>query len=339
MRGILTWILTIVAAGAEWAGVDVGHKETLSGVHFYDTENGACWSGMFLWQTSDGGVSWNKLSVATVDGKGLTGEVHWVSVRLVGPSEMWALAGLKREGETKHAVLRSRDGESAWRDETPGDLGASVRLIVRESQWWILANGGSSAYVSRNKGRAWERAHWGSSDGVVRDVGFPSEQLGFAVGQSADNGARVWKTEDGGKSWHDLAALEGARDLLRCSFPSAQHGWVAAEEGQLFRTQNGGASWEKIKTPFRTNQRITGLTFFPSGKGFVSARVPFIQGRLGAEVAIAHTADGGKTWTPQVKGWTSIEDMFFLDPGHGWACGGNPGWISYGIMLLFVSEE
>ncbi len=338
LSGFLLCTIPVAAAGGEWIGVDVGHKGALLGVHFCDANHGVCWSDALLWRTADGGVSWKKLGTPSLESVGKTGDIHWVSVKLAGPTEITGLMALNQESGSKHMLLRSQDGGSTWTDSTPGELGVPTRLIVRKTRWWILADGGKSAFVSRNGGQEWEKVGWGSADRSVRDLAFPSAQLGFAVGGTS-TGARVWKTEDGGKNWRDAAAIKETGNLLHCAFPSEKQGWMAGENGQLWRTLDGSATWEKCDAPFQSNQQITGLTFFPSGKGFVSASVPFIQGRLGAEVGVAYTPDGGETWETHVKGWKSIEDIFFLDANNGWACGENPGWISYGIMLLFVGAE
>ncbi len=124
--------------------------------------------------------------------------------------------------------------------------------------------------------------------------------------------------------------------MRRCSFISAREGWICGDSGQVWHTQDGGQTWERCPAPFLSNQRVTGVVFFPGGEGFASATVPFVGGRLAAEVAIAYTPDGGKTWQPAVTGWKSVSAMFFLDRGHGWACGVSPGFGKNSLVALYA---
>jgi hypothetical protein len=50
----------------------------------------------------------------------------------------------------------------------------------------------------------------------------------------------------------------------------------------------------------------------------------------------AYTPDRGKTWQPMLKGWKSIDQMFFLDREHGWACGVSPGFGKNSLVALYA---
>jgi photosystem II stability/assembly factor-like uncharacterized protein len=78
-------------------------------------------------------------------------------------------------------------------------------------------------------------------------------------------------------------------------FVDDQHGWIVQDTGShagfnsadLYRTGNGGASWEKLAVPYGDG---------PAVRGDVRLADP-LHGWMPAGVALYATRDGGHTWT------------------------------------------
>ena len=94
-----------------------------------------------------------------------------------------------------------------------------------------------------------------------------------------------------------------------------QHGWVTAVKppyapgtAVIFRTTDGGETWERFDTP------VAGA---PAQIDFVDAN----NGWIGAGETIVHTTDGGLTWEEQDI-WTlhAVRDIHFTSPTQGRAC-------------------
>jgi photosystem II stability/assembly factor-like uncharacterized protein len=151
----------------------------------------------------------------------------------------------------------------------------------------------------------------------------------------------VLRTEDGGATWTNVTPA-GITDFgysPTSYFLDVSHGWVVLPDpsdptlpGQLFRTTDGGASWQESS--------------FPAGSGgsfsFVDANTGFYLAALGAGagsewVAVESTTDGGATWetvfTHEPGAAENPGDLpaggmksgiTFRDATHGWVTGNEP---------------
>jgi photosystem II stability/assembly factor-like uncharacterized protein len=99
-------------------------------------------------------------------------------------------------------------------------------------------------------------------------------------------------------------------------FADKKIGWVVGvsgygEDGMIFHTEDGGATWELQKAPanVKTLSRVV----------FASPKIGWAVGQDGTIVA---TKDGGKAWelqTSKVSNW--LFDVFFINENIGWAVG------------------
>ncbi len=107
----------------------------------------------------------------------------------------------------------------------------------------------------------------------------------------------VVRTNDGGATWHDVTP-SGVTKLgfgTTFYFLDSNHGWVilgdsSSNSNTLYRTQNGGATWQSSM-----------VSFFMGNMVFVSASNGWMMADLGAgvgsdAVAIFQTTDSGQTW-------------------------------------------
>src|SRR5512138_653466 len=109
----------------------------------------------------------------------------------------------------------------------------------------------------------------------------------------------VLRTLDGGQTWYDLGPKDAGQlgYAATSAFLDSQHGWVLVADpsdmlkGTLFRTVDGGTSWDRIAVPFGGG----GLDFLDAKSGWMMASLGAGAGSMG--VAIYRTLDGGSTWT------------------------------------------
>lgn len=99
-------------------------------------------------------------------------------------------------------------------------------------------------------------------------------------------------------------------------FLNDKAGWIVGEHGFVGRTTDGGASWEQAKTP--TSGPLTSVFFLNDKKGWA----------VGHYGLIIYTTDGGTSWFNahvKVDGFkTYLADVCFIDEKRGWAVGGEP---------------
>lgn len=110
---------------------------------------------------------------------------------------------------------------------------------------------------------------------------------------------KVIRTSDGGVTWQDVtpANLVGAGYFVFADFFDVDHAWLQSPDmnqypngGSLYRTSNGGASWESIATPFSGGS----LHFTDQQNGWMLADLGVGAGSMA--VSVFRTHDGGSSW-------------------------------------------
>ncbi|HVL80035.1 MAG TPA: right-handed parallel beta-helix repeat-containing protein [Actinomycetota bacterium] len=128
--------------------------------------------------------------------------------------------------------------------------------------------------------------------------------------------------------WWQGRPVPTMRALHTVHFHDAQTGWAGADDGIVYRTQDGGRTWEA---------RHTGL-FHPV------TIMDWIDGERGwagsVDSGIATTSDGGRTWRllaeGDMAGW--FLDMNFVDHLEGYASGRSPIFFGYAARTVDGGE-
>lgn len=109
----------------------------------------------------------------------------------------------------------------------------------------------------------------------------------------------IVRTNDGGVTWFNVtpANLADAGYLVFTDFFDATHAWVQFPDmnkypngGKLYRTTDGGITWEAFTTPFSSGS----LHFIDPSNGWMMADLGVGAGSMA--VSVFQTSDGGKTW-------------------------------------------
>ncbi len=108
----------------------------------------------------------------------------------------------------------------------------------------------------------------------------------------------------------DAAPTRLKDNLYGTAFVDQNTGWVVGAFGSIFRTSDGGATWQPQVS--QTTQQIYDVDFVDTRHGWV----------VGASGLILHTADGGETWTAQSSGIDKhLFSVDFVDALSGVAVG------------------
>src|SRR4029079_16384620 len=127
------------------------------------------------------------------------------------------------------------------------------------------------------------------------------------------------QTSDGGETWH-AGRIPGAPNqrFTAASFVDKRHGWAVGSGGAIYRTSNGGRSWQLQNSGVTAD--LLDVKFLDAQEGWA----------VGAEGIVLHTIDGGLHWTTERSGTPhALERLFFTDREHGWAVGFGGTIISY----------
>lgn len=131
------------------------------------------------------------------------------------------------------------------------------------------------------------------------------ELTAFAYGGSTRVPVSVIRTTDQGEHWQTTVITHrytSVRQLFLC-FPDARHGYLVLtcdrtmwqECSILFRTADGGATWEEVGNICDRDSGSHSLTL---GVNFISAEVGFLGINSSDEPNLWRTEDGGSTWEP-----------------------------------------
>jgi len=154
-------------------------------------------------------------------------------------------------GERGH-VLLSEDGGANWvQAEVPSRMQLNALTFVDDSTGWAAGEDGLILRTD-DGGKTWQRQHDGRDDdqkGPYLDIEFRNAREGFAVGVYN----KVLHTADGGKTWSDWSEHVDNPDewhlmALAATGTGRDHVYIASEKGLIFRSVDGGESFEPVET-------------------------------------------------------------------------------------------
>ena len=269
----------------------------------------------------------------------LAGCDEGASTRSVGPVEPWSVERLGSDARFRDVffldahrgwivgggpgidggiVGSTEDGGRSWTFRSgivaakyrPGGFYLYAVHFVDERRGHATADGGRILRTV-DGGRHWHVVGRVGGHRQLQDLHFVDALHGFAAA-----GRRVIRTDDGGETWYP-ASREGApRDglhLRAVHFIDPYRGWTVGERAQIYRTNDGGATWTHIGWPPQPGMPdLWGVHFLD----------PYLGWAVGERGAIFHTLDGGETWRRQPNELKlDLTDVLFVDEWTGWAIG------------------
>jgi len=213
-----------------------------------------------------------------------------------------------------------------WRNIGPAVMGGRVVDIdVVEKQPWIIyaAIGPSGVWKSVNNGYQWEPVFDKESSVSVGDVTIAQSHPNIVwVGtgehtcrNSVTIGDGVYKSINSGKTWENMG-LKDTRHISRIVINPGDpnivyvaamgHLWGINEERGVYKTMDGGKSWEKIlyvnkKTGFADLVMDPSNSLILYAAAYEHRRYPHYFYSGGPGSALYKTTDGGKTWNKLSK--------------------------------------
>ncbi len=240
-----------------------------------------------------------------------------VSIRFLNELDGW--------GVTETQIVRTNDGGITWYNVTPPALAETGTLVesfvLDNNHAWMqlpdLENYPNSGFLYRTTdgGITWtsskvpfSRAHMNFLDA---NNGWAMAELGIATGSM---GVSVLQTTDGGATWNQSYTndpnLANAGDSLPLSGLKSgitplnmQTAWVggasyASGEVYLYRTDDGGATWNQLSLPLppgaeNAELSVEHIQFVSSTNAFLTLRIMSTDINL----ALYVSSDTGDTWS------------------------------------------
>lgn len=223
--------------------------------------------------------------------------------------------GHKMREFQKAAWANAKRGRSTttlnWFDRGPGHVGGRSRAIVPDltdpsrNTWYVASVGGGIWKARRSESFGLQRIEWTpltdhlpSLAATTLDVSRNNPNvMYFGTGEGfnsidASSGVGIFKTTDKGETWTHLTASAVSTDqdwrfVNRLAVhPDNPDIVVAVTNGAIFRTENGGESFEKV---YDTDDlRVQDLKV---NKNNFNVQFASVEG-----TAIIKSTDGGNTW-------------------------------------------
>ena len=145
---------------------------------------------------------------------------------------------------------------------------------------------------------------------------FLNSSTGFICGVSQYNGLKgLSKTNDGGFNWFDINVPDPTLTYLDMNVLNEESIWLVSNNnpaGGVFRTTNGGISWDR---------QFSGGTQNPNHVYMFDSQIGFITNHS-ALPNIYRTTNSGLNWNVFVSGEYFVE-MYFIDNLTGWRTAGD----------------
>jgi photosystem II stability/assembly factor-like uncharacterized protein len=178
--------------------------------------------------------------------------------------------------------------------------------------------GSGNLWKTENNGLSWDPIFERESAFAVGDVAVSASDpdiIWVGTGETQPrhsgysySGTGVFKSEDGGRSWTNMGLHDShhiGKVIIHPSDPEVVfvaalgHFWSANQERGVFRTQDGGRSWEHVLS-VSDHTGAVDMVMDPSDPGTLYASLwQAVSGEpaeAGEESGIYRTTDGGDTW-------------------------------------------
>jgi photosystem II stability/assembly factor-like uncharacterized protein len=264
--------------------------------------------GVFL-RSTDGGQTWSETLLDRKDARVSTiNAIQFVNEKtgwMAGATQTLQGKEMKRDG----VVLRTNDGGANWE---------VVKLPIKQIPICIF-------FTDENNG-------WMG--------GAPIDEEGEDDNDDKDSlPSDLLATTDGGKTWQ--AARRLPVTIKTIYFPEKSVGWMVGQKGSIYKTNDGGKSWDTQKSELEPGEGaavdITGegsKKFNMQGVYFIDTQTGFATATSadGREGRVLGTVNGGATWSKKFIGQgEGFRDVYFLNASEGWVLSTNGRYIYHTV--------
>jgi photosystem II stability/assembly factor-like uncharacterized protein len=293
-------ILKTSNAGINWrSGTQTVTSSRLSSVHFLDSQRG--WisgAGGTILKTTNGGNIWAVLPA------GIAASVD--DIFFIDHNRGWAVAS--------DTVFQTTNGGMTWTGQRYAAVGGWSDIEFRYFPNGLIVGGdalaGGKILKSTNGGLAWYDVNTLSlPPGGPRIQSTSSNTAWIMVGNARSGSVQVvYKSTDAGENWRSVLFGNSDTSFNSMSFVSDSVGFVSTLGYTLFKTSDGGNTWQMLQTP----EIFTSLFFLSTHEGWAGSVVGEVY----------RTTDGGGSWQSQSSPFGSgVNAVNFSDAEHGWVVG------------------
>lgn len=187
-------------------------------------------------------------------------------------------------GERGHIIYSDDLGKQWQQANVPSSQLITAIYFVDQQQGWAVGHD-SIILTTTDSGTTWQRQFDDmEAEAPLLDVWFKNAQEGIAVGAYG----QILRTTNGGQHWKDWSDAIENEDEYHYNGITAldnEHLIIVGEAGLLYRSDDGGNSWETLESPYE------GSLFGAVGTGEQSSALIF-----GLRGHVFRTDDFGDSW-------------------------------------------
>ncbi len=201
------------------------------------------------------------------------------------------------------SITVTTDGGKTWIDKYRADFASSFYSIngmvfpTLTKAYFAVSNG--TVYGSPDQGTTLDPI-FANFNYQMFDVAAQGNNI-WAIGYaqslpSASRTSSVFRSTDADVNWSTYSGFPVgtlAPNLKEIEFPTATIGYAAGNRDTIYKTTDGGVSWNKLPLPFPgVTPQITYTDMFA-----LNANTVFLTGNGFPRKVVIKTTDGGNTWT------------------------------------------
>jgi photosystem II stability/assembly factor-like uncharacterized protein len=211
-------------------------------------------------------------------------------------------------------IKNTKDGGNTWESQKSG-VSANlwdIRFIDNLHGWICGAN--NIILKTLDGGKSWKNISPPSSQNkIFVTMNFIDENNGWI----SNNYGEILRTTDGGLSWELKKSGHVGGSQLSVFDPNT----VYALSGKLYKTINGGETWDSTKVSIPKNYRVSEMFFINSSHGWMITENG-TGGMMITEYPVIITNDGGETCSSsEFLKEGGLRCIYFINENIGWVAG------------------
>ncbi|RQO66290.1 hypothetical protein DBR43_29120 [Pedobacter sp. KBW06] len=262
---------------------------------FTDENNGfICGSGKLLTRTKDGGVTWERITIADPGYNSAFNAITFVNSKT---GYMTSSSGI---------VQKTIDGGNTWTKAGTYTDGSVTRINFTDEQNGYILSGfnGSSLYKTTDGGQSWSLEPYASGTLLGLAYNKVSNKYcivghGTGLGSTAEQ-ARTILLKDGAGPWKTRSIMMDG-DYYRGHFFENKVGYIFGSDN--LKTNDGGINWEKINISSDSYNSVRSSFFINKDIGF-----------YGDLYNLYKTVDAGATWVKRTPAdYSNAYNIYFIN--------------------------
>jgi photosystem II stability/assembly factor-like uncharacterized protein len=240
-------------------------------------------TGGGVWRTKDGGNTWENISDGYFGGSigAVTVSEYDNNVIYVGGGEVTVRGNVS----SGYGMWKSEDAGQTWKSIGLPNSRHIPRIRIHPKNPELVyaavlgdlykSSNERGVYRSKDGGKSWEKILFANADAGAVDLTFDPNNPRILYAstwrirrtpyslESGGEGSAIWKSTDGGDNWTEISKNEGLPkgiigiSGITVSPLNSQRVWaiIEAEDGGVFRSEDGGKTWRKVNSERKLRQR------------------------------------------------------------------------------------